>query len=145
MARVVKSALVAYPAEHLFDLICDVERYPEFLPWCRSARLLSRSETEFCGEIEVSKVGVTQTFATCNVLHRPERMEIRLLRGPFRKLEGVWDFLVLRPDACKVSLALEFEFSNRLMDRAFGMIFEQIANTMVDAFCRRAAEIPVEP
>lgn len=125
----------------MFDIVADVAAYPEFLPWCRSASLLSCSEEELCGEIEVSKAGVTQAFSTCNRLYPPGRMEIRLVRGPFKKLEGAWRFDQLREDACKVSLTLEFDFSNTLMSKAFGVIFGQIANTLVDAFCKRAGEL----
>lgn len=141
MQRVTKSALVPFSDQAMFDLVCDVERYQDFLPWCRSSRLLSRSDQEVCGEIEVSKAGVTQTFATCNRIMPPQRMEIRLLRGPFRHLQGFWEFQPLRSDACKVILQLDFEFSNTLMNRAFGLVFGQIANSLVDAFCKRAGEI----
>jgi len=141
MAVVEKSALVPYSAKALYEIVADVEAYPEFLPWCQSARLLSRTETELCGQITVSKAGVTRTFATCNRLHPYHRMEIRLKEGPFRKLEGAWEFTELRENACKVALRLEFEFSSGLMDKAFGVVFGQIANSLVDAFCKRAAEL----
>jgi len=65
-----------------------MERYPEFLPWCSDARLISKDGEQLCGEIEVSRLGVTQRFSTCNRLHPPERMELRLREGPFRTLEG---------------------------------------------------------
>lgn len=141
MAIVEKSALVPYPASRLYEVVNDVEAYPDYLPWCRSARLLSRTEELLCGEIEVSKAGVTRTFSTCNKLFPCERIEIQLKEGPFRKLQGAWDFQALRDDACKVSLQLEFEFSSGLMDKAFGIVFSQIANSLVDAFCKRAGEL----
>lgn len=141
MAVVEKSALVPFPASAMYALVSDMERYPEFLPWCSAARLLSHSGEELCGEIEVSRLGVTQRFSTCNRLHPPDRMELRLRDGPFHKLEGAWEFRALREDACKVSLRLEFEFSGRLIDRAFGPVFSQIANSLVDAFCQRAREV----
>ena len=144
MAVVEKSALVPYPARMLYDIVCDVESYPEFLPWCKDARLLSRDEEMLCGEIVVSKAGVTRAFATCNRLFPHHRMEIRLKEGPFRKLEGAWEFSELREDACKVSLVLEFEFSSGLMDKAFGVVFGQIANSLVEAFCKRAADLAQE-
>ena len=141
MALVDKSALVPYPASTLYEIVNDVDRYPEFLPWCRSARLISRTNERLCGEIEVSKAGVTQTFSTCNELFPNERIDIELEKGPFRKLHGSWLFQALSPKACKVSLVLEFEFSNTLMDKAFGVVFSQIANSLVDAFCKRAGEL----
>jgi ribosome-associated toxin RatA of RatAB toxin-antitoxin module len=141
MAIVEKSALVPVSAETLFEIVNDVESYPEFLPWCKDGRLLSRTEDELCGEIVVSKAGVTKAFSTCNRLHPHHRIDIHLREGPFRKLEGAWEFNELRRDACKVILSPEFEFSSGLMDKAFGIVFAQIANSLVDAFCKRANEL----
>ncbi len=141
MAIVEKTALVSVPAVTLYEIVNDVDSYPAFLPWCKDARLLSRTDEELCGEIVVSKAGVTRAFSTCNRLFPHHRIEIRLKDGPFRKLEGAWEFTELREDACKVSLSLDFEFSSGLMDKAFGIVFSQIANSLVDAFCKRANEL----
>ncbi|HDK37397.1 MAG TPA: type II toxin-antitoxin system RatA family toxin [Thiolapillus brandeum] len=141
MALVEKSALVAVPAATLYEIVNDVGSYPEFLPWCKGGRLLSRTEEELCGEIVVSKAGITKAFSTCNRLFPYHRIEIRLREGPFHKLEGDWEFIELRKDACKVVLSLEFEFSSGLMDKAFGIVFAQIANSLVDAFCKRANDL----
>jgi ribosome-associated toxin RatA of RatAB toxin-antitoxin module len=141
LAVVEKSALLPYSAAAMYRLVSDMERYPEFLPWCSGARLISHTGDELCGEIEVSRLGITQRFSTCNRLWENERMELRLREGPFRRLEGAWDFKPLREDACKVSLRLEFEFSGRLIDKAFGAVFSQIANNLVDAFSQRAREV----
>ena len=86
-------------------------------------------------------MGVHQAFTTCNRFIAGERMELTLVDGPFRKLQGSWSFLPLREDACKVELELDFEFSGKLIDKAFGRVFKQIANTLVDAFCKRAEEV----
>jgi ribosome-associated toxin RatA of RatAB toxin-antitoxin module len=141
LARVEKSALVPYPAEFMFELVNDVESYPQFLPWCRAGRLLSRDAEELCGEIEVARVGIHQTFSTCNRLYPYERIDLRLREGPFRRLEGTWTFQSLRQDACKVSLSMEFEFAGRLINKAFGVAFGHIADSLVDAFCKRAKEL----
>jgi len=125
----------------MFELVNDVESYPQFLPWCQSGKLLSRTETELCGEMEVAKAGIRQRFSTCNKLHPYERIEINLKEGPFRQLQGEWRFIPLRDDACKVELELEFSFSGALINKAFGAVFNQIANTLVDAFCKRANEV----
>jgi ribosome-associated toxin RatA of RatAB toxin-antitoxin module len=141
LAVVEKSALLPYSAAAMYRLVSDMERYPEFLPWCSGARLISHTGDELCGEIEVSRLGITQRFSTCNRLWENERMELRLHEGPFRRLDGAWDFKPLREDACKVSLRLEFEFSGKLIDKAFGAVFSQIANSLVDAFSKRAQEV----
>jgi ribosome-associated toxin RatA of RatAB toxin-antitoxin module len=141
MASVRKSALVPYSAQRMFELVYDVESYPQFLPWCHRSRVISETEDQICGQIEVSRLGIHQTFSTCNRFERYGRMDIDLLDGPFRRLHGGWRFTALREDACKVELDLDFEFSGQLIDRAFGAVFSQIANTLVDAFCKRADEV----
>ena len=141
MAVVRKSALVSHSAVQMFDLVYDVVAYPDFLPWCHRAQVISETADQICGRIEVARLGIHQTFSTCNRFERDRRMEIALLDGPFRRLHGGWRFTPLREDACKVELELEFEFSGPLIDRAFGPVFHQIANTLVDAFCKRANEV----
>ena len=141
MPVVKKSALVTHTANQMYDLVNDVESYPEFLPWCRSTTLLSHNEKEMCAELEVARIGIRQKFSTCNTLHPHERIDLRLKDGPFSNLQGSWRITPLREDACKVELELEFEFSGKLINTAFGAVFNQIANTLVDAFCKRADEV----
>jgi len=136
-----KSAIVPYSPEHMFELVSDVLSYPEFLPWCSATRLLSKNDTELCGELEVSRVGVRQKFSTYNKLYPFERIDLSLREGPFKRLHGSWRFTPLGESACKVELFLEFEFSGRLINAAFGKVFSHIANTMVAAFCKRASEV----
>ena len=141
MPVVSKSALVPFSAAQMYALVYDFESYPDFLPWCHASRLISRTEEEICGELEVARMGIRQTFSTRNKLVKNERMDIELIEGPFRKLRGGWKFTPLREDACKIELVLDFEFSGRLINSAFGKVFSQIANTLVDAFCKRAEEV----
>lgn len=141
MPVVVKSALVTVSAARMFDLVAKMEDYPRFLPWCVAAEVLSREDNRICGRMEVARVGVHQAFTTCNRMVPGERIELKLVDGPFRRLQGVWTFRPLRRDACKVALELDFEFSGKLIDKAFGGAFNQIANTLVDAFCKRAEEV----
>lgn len=141
MAIVEKSALVPYSAAQMYRLVNEVDGYPAFLPWCKSGRSVSKTETEQIGEIVVSRSGITQAFSTRNQMIPNERIDLNLEEGPFRKLQGTWLFQELREDACKVSLTLEYEFSGRLINAAFGAVFSHIANTMVDAFCKQAGVI----
>ncbi len=136
-----KSALVWHSAREMFDLVSDVEGYPRFLPWCHATELLSRTDDQICGRIEVARLGIRQVFSTCNRIDPPRHMQIDLIDGPFRRLTGGWTFTPLREDACKVVLELDFEFSGSLIDKAFGAVFGQIANSLVDAFCKRADEV----
>jgi len=141
LARVEKSALVPFSAQAMFDLVADVEHYKDFLPWCSDSQLISKAEDELCGRIEVSRLGITQAFSTCNQLDPPSRMGIALHEGPFKRLHGEWQFIPLREDACKVALVLEFEFSGKLIDAAFGKVFHQVANSLVASFVQRAREV----
>lgn len=141
MAKVEKSALVPYSAQAMFDLVADVERYKDFLPWCSDSALVSQREDQLCGRIEVSRLGIRQAFSTCNKLQPPEWMGIELLEGPFQHLQGEWRFIPLREDACKVMLKMEFEFSGKLIDAAFGRVFNQVANSLVESFVTRAKEV----
>jgi ribosome-associated toxin RatA of RatAB toxin-antitoxin module len=125
----------------MFELVNDFESYPDFLPWCHSSHLLSKTERELCGQLEVSRAGIRQKFSTINKLTPYKHIEISLKEGPFSKLQGGWKFTELTPEACKVELILEFEFSGKLINSAFGRIFGQIAASLVDAFCKRANEL----
>lgn len=141
MATVKKSALVLYSAAEMYALVEDIEAYPRFLPWCRSTQVLSRNEDEVRATIEMVKGGVHKSFTTCNRMQNHKMIDIRLLEGPFKRLEGYWRFEPLRADASKVSLDMEFEFASSLLRMAVEPVFKQIANSLVDAFCKRAVDL----
>ncbi len=141
MPTVNRSALVRHTPRNMFELVNDFERYPEFLPGCRRARLLERDDSHLIGEMTLGRAGIEQSFTTRNDLIEPERIEMSLVSGPFKRLRGRWLFLPMGEDACKVSLELEFEFANRLLGMAFGKLFQQVAGQLVDSFTRRADEV----
>jgi ribosome-associated toxin RatA of RatAB toxin-antitoxin module len=136
-----KSALVKFSAQQMFDLVDDIESYPQFLPWCSGSRVLHREDDIVDGEIQISKAGFNRSFSTRNRLDRGGKIYLSLLDGPFSSLEGVWSFMPLREDASKISLDLEFEVSGILANLAFGPVFNQICNTMVSSFTQRAKVI----
>lgn len=125
----------------MFDLVSDVDGYSRFLPWCSDSFVESRDVDEMRATIVIAKGGIKKSFTTLNRLQQGKMMEMRLVEGPFKRLEGFWQFTPLRDDACKVGLSLEFEFSNSLVRMAFGKVFTQVANTLVDAFVKRAEEV----
>ncbi|QNI01698.1 type II toxin-antitoxin system RatA family toxin [Halomonas sp. SH5A2] len=141
MPTVNRSALVRHTPKQMFDLVNDFERYPEFLPGCRRARLLEHDDDHLIGEMTLGRAGVEQSVTTRNDLFAPELIEMSLVSGPFKRLKGRWQFIPMGDGACKVSLDMEFEFANRLLGMAFGRLFQQIAGQLVDAFTRRADEI----
>ncbi|WP_296178922.1 type II toxin-antitoxin system RatA family toxin [Pseudomonas sp. UBA1879] len=136
-----RSALLPYPAEALYDLVNDVARYSEFLPWCSGAKVLEQSDTSMRARVEVAKGGLSQHFVTRNTLTPGQTIEMNLEEGPFSQLHGVWTFKVLNEKACKISLDLSFEYSGSIVRATLGPLFNQAANTLVDAFCQRAKEL----
>ncbi len=141
MASINKSALVPYSTAQMYALVNDIDSYSDFLPWCGSSELLSASEDEVRAVIEIAHGSLHKSFTTRNRLQKNKMIEMRLEKGPFKHLEGFWRFDELDENACKVRLDLDFEFSNRLMGMAMGPIFSQIANSLVEAFVKRAEQV----
>ena len=141
MPTINRSALVPYSPAEMYALVNDVEAYSDFLPWCKASRVLSRDEDEVRASLDLSRGGFEKSFTTCNRLQKNKMIEMRLVEGPFRHLDGFWRFETLGEHACKVSLARDFEFANKLVGMAMGPIFNQIANTLVDSFCKRAIDV----
>ncbi len=141
MAVINKSALVPYTPKQMFVLVDDVEAYAEFLPWCSNSTVLIRTDSEVTASLEISHSGFQKAFTTRNVYQADSRINMYLVEGPFKKLEGVWQFQALGDQGCKIMLDLEFEFSNRLLGMTFGPLFGQIAGSLVDAFTQRANTI----
>ncbi|ANB01139.1 type II toxin-antitoxin system RatA family toxin [Ectothiorhodospira sp. BSL-9] len=138
MPSISRQAIVPYTPQEMFDLVNDVKAYPGFLPGCRSSAVLSADEDEIKASIELAKGAVRKSFTTRNRLQRNKMIEMRLVDGPFRHLEGFWRFDALNENATRVSLDLEFEFSNRIMSTVIGPVFHQVANSLVDSFVKRA-------
>lgn len=141
MRKVSRSALVPYRAQDMFMLVDDVERYPEFVPGCDAAEVISRSGDTVEARLALRKGAISKSFTTRNRRREFEAMDLSLVDGPFRHLQGGWRFKDLGDNGCKVSLELEFEFSSPLVDRMFGSFFEQTCNALVDAFAKRAAAV----
>ena len=141
MTVVQKSALVKFYALQMFELVNNIEDYPKFLPWCSGSRIIKRGDDFVEAELIISKGGFNKSFSTRNKIDPAGVITVSLLDGPFSYLEGVWNFLPLREDASKISLDLEFEMSGKLASLAFGVVFNQICNTMVTSFTDRAKQV----
>jgi len=125
----------------MFVLVDDVEAYPEFLPWCNQAEVHNRTDESVEATLELHKGAVSNKFTTRNSRKEFAAIGLELIGGPFRHLDGGWQFKELGDDGCKVSLELEFEFESRLVDLMFGSFFEDICNSLVDAFTKRAETV----
>ncbi|HET6628586.1 MAG TPA: type II toxin-antitoxin system RatA family toxin [Woeseiaceae bacterium] len=141
MRKVRRTALVPHSAKEMFDLVDDVEAYPEFLPWCNDASVQSRDENTVVATLELHKGTISKHFTTRNTLKPHDAIDMTLIDGPFRHLDGGWRFRDITDDGCEVSLELEFEFDSRIVDMMFGRFFEDTLKALVDAFTRRAAAV----
>ena len=141
MASIDKSVLVRHSAPSMFALVADIESYPRFLPWCGGSRVIARQGDRVTAEVDINFLGLKQSFTTENDQHAPDRIDLRLVKGPFSSLDGDWRFTPLADDACKVELTLNYDFNNFLLQRLVGPVFHQIATTMVDSFVKRADEL----
>ena len=140
MALVEKSVLVGYSAQQMFNLVDNVEKYPEFLPWCGGASVDSHSERVTHATLHID-YHVKHSFTTQNTVEPPHLIEMELLDGPFQHLDGCWRFTPLGDAACKVEFRLHYEFSSKLLEKLLGPIFHHVANSFVDAFTRRAEKV----
>ena len=141
MKQVSRSALVSFSAEQMYNLVNDVASYPDFLPGCSGSRILESSTGAMVASVDVSKAGISKTFTTSNELSPGESIVMSLVDGPFKMLKGGWFFTALDDQACKVELKLEFEFSSKMIEMAFGKVFNELTSNMVNAFTQRAKQV----
>lgn len=148
MKTVNKSVLIWYSTVQMFDLVTDVPRYPQFLPWCDSARLLESTPAGALAEVNIHFGGIRQSFSTQNThLLEPSghrTVQMKLVKGPFSQLHGAWHFTpVGTPEqhACRVELQLHYGFDNLALAALIGPVFDKIASSMVDAFVKRAQAV----
>lgn len=141
MAEVKKQVLIEFTPEQMFKLVDRCEDYPLFLPWCGGAEVHRRTETVTEATLHINYHGIKAHFRTENAKVVPREMHIRLKEGPFTHLDGNWCFTPLGDAACKVEFRLHYEFSGRLLEKVLGPVFHHIANTFVDSFVKRAAQV----
>jgi ribosome-associated toxin RatA of RatAB toxin-antitoxin module len=145
MKRVNRSAILEHSAEEVYRLVEDIEAYPGFLPWCLAARVHGRTAGATRATLTVGMPGLRQSFTTQNDNRPGQSIEMRLVEGPFKSFAATWRFTPLSPQACRIDFALRYEFSSRALARLLEPLFETIANSMVDAFTRRADEVYGRP
>ena len=141
MPRIYKELTVSYTPTQMYELVNDIERYPHFLPWCVSSRVIDRTPNSVSASLSFAKGGMQKSFSTKNLLVPPNTIEMTLLEGPFKHLRGIWSFHDISTGECRVVLDLEFEFANRILSTMFGPIFQTIAQAMVGSFCDHAKKV----
>lgn len=141
MEEVRKVVLIEFTPAQMFDLVENIEAYPEYLPWCSAAEVFSRTATHTSARIHASYHGMGASIATENDNERPAKITLRLREGPFRRFEGEWSFSPLGDSACKVELRICYEFASRIVGKAIEPVFNHISNSLVDAFIKRAEKV----
>lgn len=131
---------VPYNVSEMYKLVNHIEKYSEFLPWCTESQIISQDEDSIQARLTLTGGGLSKSFTTSNRLQKNKLIEISLIDGPFKHLEGYWSFET-SPRGSRINLNLEFEFSTRLLALAFSPIFEKVANTLVQAFSERAKQV----
>jgi coenzyme Q-binding protein COQ10 len=133
--------VLPYAQEQMFDLVADVERYPEFLPWCMAVRVLERNGDVVISSMEVGFTVFRESFTTRVTLSPPGRIDVAYFEGPFKYLNNHWGF---EPDAgggCRVDFFVDFEFRSRLFGKVIGVVFNEAVQLMVSAFEKRARSL----
>ena len=141
MNKVEKTVLVMHSAQQMYALVDAVEDYPKFLPWCGGVDLLKRTETNTSATLHINYHGLKQKFTTQNIKIFPHSMKIELKDGPFKHLDGSWQFIELRENACKIEFRLNYQFANIFLEKLIAPVFNYIATTFVDGFVARADTI----
>ena len=140
MKHIARSAIVEHSALKMYELVEDIEAYPDFLPWCKAAEVLERRAGFTRATLSAGVGGITHAFTTRNENRPGEAIAMHLESGPFRRFEGLWRFTALAPDACRIEFSLEYEFASRTLGRVLAPLFDGMADSMVEAFVRRAAQ-----
>jgi ribosome-associated toxin RatA of RatAB toxin-antitoxin module len=140
MTVVKKSRVVPYSCEQMYNLVNDIEKYADFVPYFSSSEVHHRDENEVQATLTINAAGMSKSFTTRNRLQPNKMIEMRLIDGPFSHLEGFWRFDAVE-EGCFIVFDLEFEFAGRMFSMLLGPVFEQVADKMVDSFCDRAADI----
>ena len=144
MTRVERSVLVPYTAQQMFALVDGIEDYPQFLPWCSGTSVTRRDENVTAATLHVNYHRLKLSFATENTKEKPRLIEMKLVSGPFRHLEGGWRFIELGEKGCKIQFLLQYEFSGKLVEKLLSGAFQHIADSFVDGFIKRAEKVYAE-
>lgn len=141
MPTVERSALVPYTAQQMYQLVNDVESYPEFLPWCSGGTVLEDSDSVRVARVDISKGPIKQHFTTRNELIPGEEIELSLVEGPFSQLQGRWQFSPIGDSGCRVNFSTQFSFGSVVLEKTVGPVFNEICTRLVDAFVTRAKQV----
>ena len=141
MTRISKKANVKYSAIQMYTLVNDIEAYPDFLPWCTNAIITNHSNNELVASVSISIGKIKKNFTTKNTMKKGSSISMKLIKGPFKILNGEWNFQNNSSGGSVVLLEMQFEFKNKLLEYTFGAAFKKITDSLVNAFIKRAYDI----
>ena len=141
MIRISKKANVEYSANQMYTLVNNIEAYPDFLPWCTDAIITNYGNNELIASVSISAGKIKKIFTTKNTMQPGLSISMKLIKGPFKILNGEWNFQNNPSGGSIVFLEMEFEFKNKLLRYTFGAVFKKITDSLVDAFITRARDI----
>ena len=141
MTSIHRSALLPHSASQLYALVNDVEAYPRYMEGCVGAQVLRSDDRHMEARLDLARGGISQSFTTLNELAPYESITLSLKEGPFDAFGGVWRFASLSPEACKISLDLEFRLRGGLLSAAAAKLFDRVTSNLVDAIVKRAGEV----
>ena len=141
MPKINRNILLPYSADQIYDLVYDIERYPEFMKGCSSARIISEEPTEVVAELQLGKGALNVTFITKNQVCRPEFIRMALVSGPFKKLRGGWEITALDAQACKISFDINFTLSSRLAEAAMKRMLSSTADDLISSIGEQARKL----
>ena len=136
--------VLPYSAEQMFDLVADVGKYPQFLPWCAGARVKSQTDTLLIADLTIGFGPFRESFTSRVDLDRPHQVNVKYEHGPFRYLNNRWSFAP-DPRGCEVKFYVDFEFKSRILQSAIGVVFDKAVRLMVNAFLKRARDVYGSP
>ena len=141
MSKVSRSALVPYTAAQMYEIVNTIEDYPNFVPWCVGSDVTEIAVNQKQATLKFARGALKTSFTTKNTLEQNVCIDMQLVEGPFKHLEGVWKFTDIDDAGSKVELELDFEISNRIIKTALEAFFSQVCDKMVSAFVQRAQQI----
>ncbi len=138
MSEVLRTCIVNVPAKVIFDLVCDIDDYQNFLPWCNNSKIILINDNIVVGKIEVEYLKIKMSFTTKNTNINNEKIQFNLVEGPFKFLHGYWDILPLDISGSKVTFSIKYKLVNGLLEKVIDPVFNIICNSIIDCFIREA-------
>jgi len=138
MPKITKTSLVQYSAVSMYELVKNIEEYPKFLPWCVGSTCLEKDDGSIIASVDVVFKGIPFSFSTINFNKPPTKITMRLANGPFKSMYGYWEFIEIDKNSCKVNFFLEYSFSNFIIEKTTGYIFNELSQSLMDSFIRQA-------